>query len=308
MLNVSTRAPWLLAGSDAGQHEALRAAFAQCDGLTRAHSKSFYLATVFLPGQTRSAIRSFYAFCRATDDIVDAPHRSCFRGNLAQWRIQSRRAWHEQMDPVLMAWSYSRDQFSVPTNIVEELVDGCEMDLRVTRYETWAMLRTYCYHVASTVGLVSMHIIGLESQDEATQHLARERAIDLGVALQLTNILRDVGEDLARGRIYIPLEDLARFGLDERDLADHLLDQRFCRLMQFEIERAHGLYEAGLRGIALLKPSGRLAVTAAAQLYRGILDRIQRNNYQVFTKRASLSAGEKLVRLPAIYRQVRQMQ
>ena len=266
------------------------------------------MATAFLPASIRSAIRTLYAFCRCTDDIVDRSAQSYFRGTLTQWRALSRRPWQEQVEPVLQAWCYTRQKYDVPQSHVDELIDGCEMDLRVTRYETWHQLRTYCYHVASTVGLISMHMIGHVAANASEIAEAREQAIDLGVALQLTNILRDVAEDFVRGRIYLPLEDMRRFGYSEYDLERQIVDERFCTLIDFEIERAWKLYESGLRGLKFLAPQGRMAVGMAAHLYRGILDQIQRQNYQIFKLRASMSTREKLLKVPGIYRQVRQLQ
>jgi phytoene synthase len=190
---------------------------------------------------------------------------------------------------------------------VEELIDGCEMDLTVHRYETFEDLRAYCYRVASTVGLVSMHIIGVNGAGQDALLAAAPAAVDLGVALQLTNILRDVGEDLSRGRVYLPQADLRRFGYDESDLRAGVIDGRFRALMRFEIDRANALYERGWPGIADLAPDGRLAVGAAISLYRGILGRIVDNGFDVFRKRAHLTAAQKVLRMPGIYRSVRSL-
>ena len=279
-------------------------AFDLCDEITRDHSKSFHFSTRFLPADKRRDIRAFYAFCRATDDMVDvlSHSESETRRYLDAWRHASRLSPAEQDNPVLAAWTTVRDRYNVPQRYVEELVDGCEMDLTVKRYDTWEQLRHYCYCVASTVGLISMHIIGVNNDDPRLFARSEQAAIDLGVALQLTNILRDVGEDLQRGRIYLPREDMARFDYTEADLRQGTVDARFRALMQFEIARARNLYAQSLPAIAALKPDGRLAVTAAAVLYRGILDKIEQNDYNVFTRRAYLTLGEKLRRMPFILR------
>ena len=280
-------------------------AYAFCADVTREHSKSFYFSTRFLPSETRRAIRAFYAFCRATDDMVDKPGTTPVGVNsLAQWRLASRLPGHAQHNPILSAWADTRDRYGVPQQYIEELIDGCEMDLRVNRYETFDDLRRYCYRVASTVGLVSMHIIGSQETDPRQIEWARESAITLGVALQLTNILRDVGEDLSRGRIYLPQEDLRRFRYRESDLRAGVIDERFRALMRFEIARTHDLYERGWRGIAYLRREGRLAVGAAISLYRCILDRIVQNGYNVFSRRAHLGTSAKLARIPGIYLRV----
>jgi phytoene synthase len=283
----------------------LEDAYSFCADVTRVHSKSFYFSTRFLPGEQRRAIRAFYAFCRATDDMVDQPAAaSAGAFNLAQWRLASRLPRVAQKNAILAAWADTRDRYGVPQQYVEELIDGCEMDLRVNRYETFDDLYRYCYLVASTVGLVSMHIIGLQQTDTASAERATRAAIMLGVALQLTNILRDVGEDLARGRIYLPQEDLQRFHYTERDLHAGVIDERFRALMWFQISRAHALYERGWHGIAYLHHEGRLAVGAAISLYRCILDRIVQNGYNVFSRRAHLNTLAKLVRVPGIYLRV----
>ncbi len=291
-----------------------QSAYRYCAGITRQFSKSFYFSTAFLPPQTRRAIRAFYAFCRLTDDLVDAPGRATGRvsgranaQDIAEWRHQARLPARAQRHPVLYAWADTRDQFQIPQQHVEELIDGCAMDLTIDRYETFEDLRLYCYRVASTVGLISMHIIGLQDDSAKSAESARAAAIELGIALQLTNILRDVGEDLALGRVYLPQEDLRRFDYTEADLRSGVIDDRFKALMRFEIERANRLYEDNLPGIAHLRPEGRLAVGAAIMLYRSILNRIVDNGFDVFRRRAYLTTVEKFLMMPSIHRQIRQL-
>ncbi len=285
----------------------IQRAFALCTEITRDHSKSFYFSTSFLLEEKRDAIRAFYAFCRTTDDMVDVVARndSETKHHLDMWRRASRLPPDEQENPVLTAWTLIRDQYAVPQGYAEELIDGCEMDLTIKRYDTWEQLKHYCYCVASTVGLISMHIVGVNNDDAALFEYSRPPAIDLGIALQLTNILRDVGEDLGRNRVYLPAEDMHRFGYTEDDLRNGVIDNRFRALMRFEIERAQALYQSGLPSIANLKSDGRLAVGAAIMLYRDILNKIIENDFDVFTKRAHLTFGEKLRRMPRIAWQVR---
>jgi len=229
------------------------------------------------------------------------------RPQLDAWRRAARLNCAMQDNPVLAAWSLTRDAYDVPQRFVEELIDGCEMDLSVKRYETWEQLQHYCYCVASTVGLISMHIIGVMDDDEALLHRSQQPAIALGIALQLTNILRDVGDDLGRNRIYLPQEDLRRFDISEDELRAGAMTDRFRALMKFEIERAHALYDNSMAAIGNLKPDGRVAVGAAIMLYRGILDKIVANDYDVFNKRAFVSTSEKLRRMPAIIWKVNRM-
>lgn len=281
-------------------------AFQLCSEITRDHSKSFYFSTSFLPKAKRKAIRAFYAFCRTTDDMVDVLARGEAEGKryLDDWRHASRLRSVDQKNPVLAAWTLVRDAYQVPQGYAEELIDGCEMDLTVRRYENWQDLQQYCYCVASTVGLISMHIIGVNNDDPLLFEQSKQPAIELGIALQLTNILRDVGEDLGRDRVYLPLEDMVQFGYTENDLRNHIIDDRFRALMRFQIDRAHALYEKGLPAIGNLKSDGRLAVGAAILLYRGILNKIIENDFDVFTRRAQLSFAEKLRRMPRIALQV----
>jgi 15-cis-phytoene synthase len=280
----------------------LERAYAHCDQVTRHHSKSFYLATDFLPHPKRRAIRAFYAFCRVTDDIVDVPRTGL--SNLQEWRQAARQPTSVQSNPVLQAWTDTQRHYGVPQQYIEELMDGCELDLQVNRYETFQQLRRYCYLVASTVGLVSMHIIGAADGGREFSSETTHSAVELGIALQLTNILRDVGEDLSRGRIYLPQEDLRAFGYSEKMLCDLCVNHQFRQLMQFEIERTDVLYEQHLPALSQLQPDGRMAVAVAAILYRGILGKIIENDFDVFNQRAHLSRFEKLRRLPRIYVEV----
>lgn len=275
----------------------LEAALRTCAAITRMHSRSFYLSTQLLPAEKRQGIRALYALCRTSDDLVDGasenPHRS-----LAHWVARVHAPVPPAHDPVLLAWSAIRQRYQVPQPLVDELLAGVAMDLSVSRYASFDDLWLYCYRVASVVGLLSMYIIG-------SREGAQPYAVSLGIALQLTNILRDVGEDARRGRIYIPQEDLARFGLSDEDILAGRRDERFRALMRFEIERAHALYEEAWPGILLLSEDSQLAVGAAAQVYRGILEKIVANDYDVFTRRAHLSLGEKLLALPGVARRLR---
>jgi phytoene synthase len=243
-------------------------------------------------------VRVLYAFCRITDDLVDK-----FEGDsgaaLEQWRARTLAPHPPADDLLLAAWSAVREQYQIPLTYVRQLIDGIALDLTQRRYETFKDLARYCYGVASTVGLMAMHIIGY--RDRA----AIRYAVKLGVALQLTNILRDIGEDSRRGRIYLPQEDLTRFGYSPDELRRGVINARFRELLDFEIGRANDLYMEASAGIRLLSPDGRMAIAAAAELYRGILSKIQANGYDVFQRRAHLSTREKLARLPALWWQYR---
>jgi len=280
--------------SDFSNQVLLNRAYAYCDQLTRDHSRTFFMASGLLPDDKRRAIRALYAFCRTSDDLVD-----CSQGdaalNLENWRRRTVFPHFDEQDPVVMAWSNTRLNFHIPWRYVDQLITGVAEDLRHSSYETFNELATYCYGVACTVGLMSMHIIGFAGEQ------ALPYAIRLGVALQLTNILRDVGEDWRAGRVYLPKEELDIFGLTTADLTAGVVDDRWRALMRFQIERNRKLYAEAMPGVALLDPEGRFAIAAAAELYQAILEDIEAHDYDVFHRRAHISGLGKLVRLPAIW-------
>jgi phytoene synthase len=275
----------------------LAEAYRHCADLTRVHSRSFFLSSHFLPREKRAAIRALYAFCRTSDDIVDQASEGVER-ELAHWVALAQAPQPPQHHPVLVAWQDTVARYTIPQALANELLAGVAMDLTVSRYATFDDLWLYCYRVASVVGLIAMHIVGHE--EGATPY-----AVSLGVALQLTNILRDVGEDAQRGRIYLPQEDLRRFGLCDEDILHGRCDERFRALMRFEIARAHALYEEAWPGIALLSRDSQFAIGAAAEVYRGILHKIVAHDYDVFSQRAHLSLAEKLLVLPRMWRRLR---
>jgi phytoene synthase len=181
------------------------------------------------------------------------------------------------------------------------LIDGVNRDLTQTRYQTFDELTTYCYGVASTVGLMSMYIVGFKSNE------AIPYAIKLGVALQMTNILRDVGEDYRNGRLYLPREELAFYGIREQDIAEGRLNDNWRQFMKFQIERTRKLYEESWAGVKMLEREGQLAIGAASVFYQGILNEIEKNHYDVFTRRASLSAMGKVGKIPALWLKVKSL-
>jgi phytoene synthase len=287
---------------------ALERAYRHCNTLTAHHSRSFYLASAMLPAHKRDAMRALYAFCRTADDIVDStlPMVSA-QAALEAW---GRRALGAEpstsdlvadlgADLVALAWADTRQRYHIPVRFAEQLLDGLACDLRQARYQTFDELAAYAYGVASTVGLMSMHITGFSGRQ------AIPYAIKLGVALQVTNILRDVAEDWRLGRVYLPAEELAAFNLSEMDLANGSVDDRWRGFMRFQIERNRRLYAEAWPGIAMLEPDGRLAIAAAAEFYAAILDDIEAHDYDVFTRRAHLGAWAKLRRLPGLWWRVR---
>lgn len=277
-----------------------RRAQEHCRRITAHHSRTFYFASGLLPAEKRAAMRCLYAFCRTTDDIVDQPGEDP-RAQLADWEQRAVAAAPDTSHPVLVAWHDLRCRYGIPTLFARQLVQAARWDLDHRRYAAFDELVRYCYGVASTVGLMSMTIIGY-SGPEAVPY-----AIQQGIALQMTNILRDVVEDWRRGRVYLPQEELAAFGLTEADIAAGEVTQRWRDFMRFEIERNRTLYAEAWPGIAMLHPDGRLAVAAAAGLYAAILDDIEAHDYDVFSRRAHISAVGKLRRLGTIRRNLRHL-
>ncbi len=274
----------------------LQDAYAQCDAITAHHSKTFTMASTLLPDAKRRAVRALYAFCRVTDDIIDSPDD-------ATNRALALDAWEQTVfgpewagdDPVALAWADARAAFKIPVSYAQQLTKGCARDLYQTRYETFEDLAEYAYGVASTVGLMSMHIVGFRGP------AAIPYAVKLGVALQITNILRDIGEDLANGRIYLPQAELAAYDLSEADLFAGQVTDNWRAFMQFQITRNRRLYAEAWPGIGMLSPDGRFAIAAAAELYQAILTDIEAHDYDVFSRRARVSMAGKLRRLPGIW-------
>lgn len=258
--------------------------------------KAFFFSTQFLPPAKRHAVRALYAFCRISDDTVDMAEGDPTQA-LAEWVCLARLPMPPIDNPVLIAWHDTCTTYQLARNLIDELLAGVAMDLTINRYATFADLWLYCYRVASVVGLLSMGITGAAPG-------AEPYAIKLGVALQMTNILRDIGEDARRNRVYLPLEDLARFDLSAGDILQEVYDDRLQAMIQFQIARTRQLYDESWPGIALLSADSRLAVGAAARVYRGILDKIETNNYDVFRYRAHLTKRDKLLLLPGIWRSV----
>jgi phytoene synthase len=252
-------------------------------------SKSFYFATRFFPPHLAQAAYGVYWFCRSTDDIVDEnPDLPAARRELEAWREQLVAVMNGQTvdSPVLMLFEHTRRQTGFPEQYPLELIEGMRMDLERARYANFDELRLFCYRVASVVGLMMSHVIGFRGD-------ALTYAEDLGIAMQLTNILRDLGEDADRGRIYLPADELARFAYTEDDLLARRRGPAFDALMRFQIDRARGYYERSFPGIPLLKPEGCFAVEIAAKVYRDILGRIEKMDYNVYARRAVVPTWKK---------------
>jgi 15-cis-phytoene synthase len=264
--------------------------WAQCAAIASEHGRSFYLASRMLPADRRRAVLSAYAYCRIADDIVD---RADEEGREAA--AEALRAWTHELDeprhPVAVAFANARRVYHVPTQPILDLLAGVEMDLTISRYEDWDALHRYCYHVAGTVGLIVAPIFGCED------NRAMVHASDLGIAMQLTNILRDVREDAEMGRLYLPIDEIRSFGMEPADILSGRPGPAFREFMAFEVARARSLYESALKGVPALAPSGRMATLAASHLYSRILNEIEAMDYDVFSGRAFVKNRGKLASL-----------
>jgi phytoene synthase len=256
--------------------------------LSIAKPSNFRFAFSFLPQKKREAIRCIYEFCRHTDDLVDLNQNGDANVQLAQWRNEIERCYSgTTSNPLLLRLGQVISEFRIPKSYLLELVDGVEMDLTHTRYETFDELKGYCYRVASIVGLISMEIFGY------THEATREYAIQLGYALQLTNILRDVASDAAMGRIYLPLEDLKRCEYTEEELLASVYNDRFISLMEYEAGRAREYYT---RTHALLERDERATMFPAEimhGIYSQLLHKMEHGRFDVFRRHYALSSAEK---------------
>jgi 15-cis-phytoene synthase len=261
----------------------------------KGHSKSFYFATQFLPPKKQIAVWALYAFCRATDDLVDQ-NPDVTAEDLKAWRNDFYQK--KPQAPILAAFKEVIEEYEIPLKYVNDLIDGCARDLTQKTYKNFEDLSQYCYQVASTVGLMSAYILGF---DRAHQQQMEKHAIAAGVALQLTNILRDVGEDLERERLYLPAEDFAKFSCNLNEPTAWADSQGFKDLIAFEIARARTLYAEGRRGLKYLNWSGRFSVSAALRVYEEILSEIEENNYNVLTERAFVPQKKKIWLMPEAF-------
>ena len=269
---------------------ALARLYRQAAEATARGSKSFYFATRFFPPDLASAAHAVYWFCRHTDDLVDeCPTIEEGRRQLEAWATLLAQSSTDH--PVLAVFLDTVRRYQIPLDYPFELIEGMRMDLNQTRYETFDDLRLFCYRVASVVGLTMCWVIGFENPTDRERGLPY--AIDLGIGLQLTNILRDIGEDLGRNRIYLPREDMRRFNYTEEDLRAHRRTPAFTELMRFQAARARSYYERGNAGIPLLHHRGRFAVKIASDVYREILNRVESSNFDVFEKRTVVPATRK---------------
>jgi phytoene synthase len=262
-----------------------------CETLARREAGNFYPAFRILPPPQRQSMCALYAFMRIADDLSDEPGPVAGkRAGLSAWRQGLDRACRgEFAHPIHEALVHTIHKHAIPREYLEAVLDGVEMDLEPVAYATFADLRLYCYRVASAVGLACVHVWGF------TRPKAKVYAEQAGLAFQLTNILRDLGEDAALGRVYLPREDLDRFGYTEDKLRRGERDESFRALMRFEVERARACYAAAWPLVPLLSPPGRAVFLMMAKTYRSLLDAIEARDYDVFQSRVGVGSWKKLL-------------
>jgi len=258
--------------------------------ITRREAKNFYYAFLTLPQERRRAIYVAYAFCRYCDDAVDTAESVDQKtATLQSLHASLNDAYAGRTsDPLFLALADVADRHDIPEEYFKQVIHGVESDLTKVRYRDFEELRTYCYQVASVVGLICLQIFGYKDDS------AREHAIDLGLAMQLTNIARDIQEDLELGRIYIPQDEIARFGYSEEALEAGIVNESFINLMRFQAQRARGYFDSGFKLLPYLSPRSRACPAVMGQLYSKVLQRIEEAKFDVFQHKISLSKTEKL--------------
>ncbi len=272
-------------------------AYAHCQRITKRHARNFYYAFRTLPPAKRRAIYAVYAFCRICDDIADDDIPLAEKTQLL---IALREQLHASRksppsDPIFAALRHAAQSFAIPYTYFEQVIDGVEVDLTQSRFADWEELRSYCYKVASVVGLICIEVFGYEDEQ------ARDYAVDMGIAMQLTNILRDVKEDAERGRIYIPQDEMRRFGYTERELNAGVVNDEFRALMAHQAERARRHFQSSEPLFPLISPDSRACPKLMHATYASLLGRIEHAGYDVFQKRIGLNPAEKLLLLGRLW-------
>ncbi len=286
----------------------LNNAYEICRQETAKWAKTFYLGTLLLPPIKRKAIWAIYVWCRRTDELMDSAEaqKLCINelsDRLDKWELRTREIFkgniNDELDHVL---ADTIERFPQSIQPYLDMIDGQRMDLEKTRYSTFAELELYCYRVAGTVGLMTQNVMGIDPAYTNAPWSERpntsKAAVALGIANQLTNILRDVGEDRSRGRIYLPQEDLKKFGYTEEDLFQGKINDKWKALMAFQLKRARDWFELSEEGVKWLSADARWPVWTSLRLYRGILNSIERLDYDVFNNRAYVSKLMKIIELP----------
>ena len=288
MADLAESSIWKLPGL-----RGLGGAAAYCRKITSRSQSNFYYAFLFLPPERRAALEAVYAFCRLVDDVVDEEDTTKAKlAGLVEWRAELARVYGDQkpVHPVATRLREAIRHFAIRREDMEAIIDGCAMDVERDRYDTWDELRTYCYRVASAVGLMCIEIFGYSSEG------ARSYAVDLGIALQLTNIIRDVAEDAKRGRVYLPKEDLVRFGVTEAELVStsQLPSENMKRLLRFETNRARAHYVRARASIGADERHQLVIAEIMGDIYYAILEAIEASGYDVFRGKTTIRRTRKM--------------
>lgn len=281
----------------------LNEAYDRCGKVCAEYAKTFYLGTQLMTPKKRKAIWAIYVWCRRTDELVDGPNASHITPTaLDRWEARLEGVFSGRpFDMLDAALADTVSKFPIDIQPFKDMIEGMRTDLRKSRYKNFDELYLYCYYVAGTVGLMSVPVMGIAPESKATTVSVYNAALALGIANQLTNILRDVGEDARRGRIYLPQDELAQAGLSEEDIFAGKVSDKWKSFMKKQIKRAREFFDQAEKGVTELSADSRLPVWASMLLYRQILDEIEANDYNNFTKRAYVSLSKKLLTLPIAY-------
>jgi phytoene synthase len=267
----------------------LEASYAWCARTARSRARNFYYSFLLLDAQRRAAMCAVYAFMRICDDLSDEPGPKT-EESFHRWRASMDAALEGRFDghPLWPAFHDTARRYRIPREYFHHMIDGVQSDVHFQPVESFDQLFQYCYRVASVVGLTVIHILGFRREE------AKPLAEKCGVAFQLTNILRDVKEDYENGRVYLPAEDLRRFGVSEAELGGTRVSPGLHRLLEFEGERARSLYQESMPLLDMVDPEGRPMLSAIIEIYSGLLHRIERRGYEVLRERVSVPAMSKL--------------
>lgn len=281
----------------------LSEAYDRCGEVCAEYAKTFYLGTLLMTPERRRAIWAIYVWCRRTDELVDGPNASHITPSaLDRWELRLEDLFKGRpFDMLDAALSDTVIKFPVDIQPFKDMIEGMRMDLKKSRYKNFDELYLYCYYVAGTVGLMSVPIMGIAPDSQATTESVYNAALALGLANQLTNILRDVGEDARRGRVYLPQDELAQAGLSDEDIFAGKVTDKWRNFMKKQIKRARMFFDEAEKGVRELSPASRWPVWASLLLYCQILDEIEANDYNNFTKRAYVSKPKKILALPVAY-------
>nr|QCI61140.1 Phytoene synthase [Crocus sativus] len=278
-------------------------AYDRCGQVCAEYAKTFYLGTLLMTPERRKAIWAIYVWCRRTDELVDGPNASYITPSaLDRWEAKLEDLFagrpYDMFDAAL---SDTVSKFPVDIQPFKDMIKGMRMDLKKSRYKNFDELYLYCYYVAGTVALMSVPVMGIAPDSQATTESVYDAALALGIANQLTNILRDVGEDARRGRIYLPQDELAQSGLSDEDVFNGKVTDKWRNFMKSQIRRAREFFLEAEKGVTELSLASRWPVLASLLLYREILDEIEANDYNNFTKRAYVGKAKKIMALPVAF-------